>query len=132
MSQIIVGYDRQSVSTPLTLRRGDPATVRRNVYTYDPDTGQESLLNISAATEIVWAVTSGYQTSESAVLEKLLSASTIALHGNNAYNVTINASDTKGKKPGLYIVQVAIVLSSVKYKFQPYRLTLLPSQVLRE
>jgi hypothetical protein len=79
--------------------------------------------DISAATDIVWHLLPKLKKGVAYFVRKSLAEATIALVGGGSggrYTMTLNPSDTSGLTPSVYLGQLAIVISGVRYKFMAY------------
>lgn len=123
MSDVFVGYDRQKKSTPFNLVRGSSRLIRRVCYTYDPDQGTESILDISGATEITWHLLLETKKGTASKIAKTKSASQIAFTNTGTdgkYDFTVAESDTVSLDLGFYKAEMAVVIGGKRYKFTPY------------
>ena len=126
--QNLIGFDRQTVSTPFTISRGSRATVKRTVYGYNPDSALEQAVDISSGqvTAIVWTLVPNLGKDVAAVLSKTLAASEISLPNtgtDGVYLFAFDDSDTASLALGTYFGQLAIVSGGNRFKSQPYEVT---------
>ena len=134
MSDLIIGYDRYTVSTPVQVRRGSACTLRRFCQTLDHDTYREAALNISAATLIRWEVVADLQKTTGSILYKSLGAG-ITLYSSGTtggIDIALTAGDTKALLPGTYKAALAVTLSTGYYKFKAYHFSILAMPALAE
>lgn len=127
MSDIMQGYDRYTISTPVEVRRGSSCVLRRTCQKIDRDTYQESTIDISGATAIRFEVVSDNASATGSVLSKSLGSGIALVSGGTTgiIDITLTAADTKNLRPGVYKGVLAVTLSSGFYKFKPYHFTIL-------
>ena len=130
MAEIINGFDRITVPCPIELRKGSTATIRRTVYLFDHDTGQETLMDISPTPgdvdNIVWQLFQSLD-GDDPVLEKKQSIAEIDYFDDGTdgiYEFEVSAGDLEDLQIGLYTALLTITVGGKPIEFRPYPVSL--------
>ena len=116
-----------SVPTPIELKKGSSATIRRQVYLLDYDTGSEVLMDISPSSgdvdDIKWELFRDLATGTSAVMDRKKSDAEITYFSDGVdgkYEFTIDAPDIAALDIGLYKGLLTITKTGKLIEFRAY------------